>query len=173
MNEALRPILGRRSIRKYQNKPVEEHMLKNILSAAMAAPSAVAKDPWRFIVVTEKKQLKKLAEGLPYGPFLSSAGAGIVVLGDITQANKQEESYMLQDCSAAIENALLAAYNLGLGGCWLGVHPRQERIAYVRTMFSLPETIIPISVLSIGYPAEEKPQRTRYNEEYIHWENWK
>ena len=79
---------------------------------------------------------------------------------------------MLQDCSAAIENILLAAYKLGLGAVWLGVHPRAERVAHMRELFGLADPIVPISVLSIGWPGQELAPRTRFNENAVHWEQW-
>jgi nitroreductase len=79
---------------------------------------------------------------------------------------------MLQDVSAAIENILLAANRLGLGGCWLGVHPRPDRIAGIRKLFDLPEHIIPVSAVALGWPAEHPEPRTRYKEDRVHLEKW-
>jgi nitroreductase len=171
-NQKLQFIFNRRSIRKYTDQKVNDEMIRVILKAAMSAPSAVAKDPWRFIVVTSKEKLKDLTGGLPNGQMLANASVGIVVCGDINAAHGNQLSYMLQDCSAAIENALLAAGELGLGAVWLGVHPREERIMHIRRLFNLPDNIIPVSCLSIGYPAEQKASRNRYNENYVHWEKW-
>jgi nitroreductase len=165
-------IFHRRSIRKYTDQKVNEEMIRVILKAAMSAPSAVAKDPWRFIVVTSKEKLKEISNGLPNGQMLANASVGIVVCGDITAAHGNELSYMLQDCSAAIENALLAAGEIGLGAVWLGIHPCEGRIEHIRNLFKLPKNIIPVSCLSIGYPAEQKASGNRYNENYVHWEKW-
>jgi len=172
MNDALASIFKRRSVRKYTDKAIPESMITDMLEAAMAAPSAVAKDPWRFIVVQERGTLDKIAEGLPHGQMLREAPLAFVVCGDIEVAHDGKLSYMLQDCSAAIENLLLAASMLGLGGVWLGVHPREERIAHMRALFALPDNILPISVLSIGWPAAEPAARTRYDAAYVHRERW-
>jgi nitroreductase len=165
-------IFKRRSIRKFTGEPVSDETVKSILEAAMAAPSACAKDPWHFIVIREKEILKRVAEGLPNGQFLPSAAVGLIVCGDINKAHGNELSYMLQDCSAAIENTLLAVDMLGLGACWLGVHPRTDRIQHLKTLFGLPQNIIPISVIAIGCPAESRPPRTRFNPELVHYETF-
>ena len=138
----------------------------------MAAPSAVAKDPWRLVVVKRRELLKKIADHLPHGKMIAKAPVGLIVCGSIDEAHDNELSYMLQDCSAAIENILLAASKLGLGAVWLGVHPRAVRIAHMRKVFALPESIIPVSVLSLGWPGQTPSPRTRYNEKAVHWEQW-
>lgn len=172
MNTALKSLFARRSVRKYVEKEVPDGMVKDILEAGMAAPSAVAKDPWHFIVVKDKGTLAKIAEGLPNGQMLKTAGVGLVVCGDVKKAHGNELSYLLQDCSAAIENILLAASMFGLGAVWLGVHPRQERIDHVREIFNLTENIIPVAAISIGWPAESPAPRTRYQEALVHREKW-
>lgn len=165
-------IFGRRSIRVFLPGDVSDEQVRLLLEAAMAAPSAVAKDPWRFVVVRNKDTLKKIADVLPNGKMLPDAAAGIVVCGDIESAHDRQLSYLLQDCSAAIENMLLAAHILGLGSCWLGVHPRENRIKAIKQILGLPEQVIPVSVVAIGKPGEVKEPRTRYSEEKVHYERW-
>jgi nitroreductase len=123
---ALDCIFGRRSIRTFTNQPVQEETLTMLLKAAMAAPSAVAKDPWRFVVIREQKVLSDLGSGLPNGAFIVRAPLGIVVCGDRNAAHGGLEGYMVQDCSAALENMLISAHILGLGSCWLGVYPQKN-----------------------------------------------
>jgi nitroreductase len=172
MNPKLQSIFSRRSIRVYQNRGIDREIVRDLLEAAMAAPSAVAKDPWEFIVLTDKKRLATVAEALPNGKMLTDAPLGIIVCGDMQRAHSGELSYLIQDCSAAIQNLLLAASMLGLGACWLGVHPRPDRIAHIRKVFDLPESVLPIAAIAIGYPAETKEPRTRYNLDYVHNESW-
>jgi nitroreductase len=172
MNNDLHFIFSRRSIRKYQDKSIPKEMLMDLLQAAMAAPSAVARDPWHFIIVQERETLEKLATILPHGRMLRRAAAGLVVCGDINRAHDQKESYMLQDLSAAVENILLASNILGLGSCWLGVHPREERMDGIKKLFTLPENIIPMCAISLGWPAESHEPRTRFRDECVHIENW-
>jgi nitroreductase len=168
----LLPIFSRRSIRTYSDKPIPDGVIKELLNAAMAAPSAVGKDPWRFIVIKQKETLLTVAEALPNGKMLGDAGAGIIVLGDLEATHREEIGYLLQDCSAAIENLLIAASILGLGACWLGVYPVEDRITHLKKVFSLPDTIVPVSAIALGYPEEEKPPRTRFEKSYVHHEKW-
>ena len=172
MNSKLDFIFNRRSVRKFTAKAVSEENITELLEAAMAAPSACAKDPWRFIVVRNPENLRQIAEFLPNGKFLAEAPVGIIVCGDISAAHAESESYMLQDCSAAIENMLLAASALGLGTCWLGVHPRADRIAGIVKFFELPANIVPISVIAAGHPETLPEKHTRFMSNNVHWEKW-
>ena len=115
MNSQLNHLFSRRSIRVYRQQDVGDDLVRDLLEAAMAAPSAVAKDPWAFVVVRDRRRLSRIAEGLPNGTMLRDAALGIVVCGDLQRAHDRQLSYLLQDCSAAIENLLLAATALGLG----------------------------------------------------------
>ncbi len=125
-------ILGRRSIRVYSPGEVSEPALTKLLEAAMAAPSAMTKDPWRFVLVRDKQTLSKLAALHPGAAMLSAAAMAIVVCGDLDAAFERQISYLLQDCSAAIENLLLAAHAQGLGACWVGIHPGEPLIKRVK-----------------------------------------
>lgn len=172
MDPTLAPLFARRSVRKYQDKPVPAAVIQSVLEAAMAAPSANAKDPWEIIVVQRPDTLAQLAVGLPYGKMLDGAPVGFAVCGDLLRANGQQLSYLLQDCSACIENLLLALSMLGLGGVWLGVHPREDRMAHVRQLFHLPEHILPVGLIAAGYPAETPRPRTRFAADRVHRERW-
>jgi len=171
-NPKLSFIFGRRSIRAYQETPVSDDIVSELLAAAMAAPSACTKDPWRFVIVRERATLEAIAAALPNGKMLTKAPIGIVVCGDLGAAHGGELSYLLQDCSAAIENLLLAAHALGLGACWLGVHPRQPRIEALTKILQLPDKIVPVSGIALGWPAEQPPPRTRFQASYVHQETW-
>lgn len=138
----------------------------------MAAPSAMAQDPWHFLVVRDRAALAALAEVLPHGKMLNDAALCIVVCGEQACAHRQELSYLLQDCVAATENLLLAANMLGLGAVWLGVHPNEDRVSGIRQYFGIPEAILPIAAISIGYPAEQPEARTRFNAAVVHTEQW-
>lgn len=172
IQQAITPFLSRRSIRTYEDRAVSDEQVHALLEAAMAAPSAVARDPWRFIVLRSREVRSRVVEGLPHGQMLVPAGVGFVVCGELAAAHDQQLSYLMQDCSPAIENMLLAAHALGLGGVWLGVHPREERMAHLRRVLSIPEAVLPIACVAVGYPAELKPARTRYNESYVHNDRW-
>ena len=172
VQEQLVFIFGRRSIRAYSSAAVSDEAVKMLLEAAMAAPSAVAEDPWRFVVVRDRRKLSQITEALPNGQMLKGAALGIAVCGDLEAAHDRQLSYLLQDCSAAIENLLLGAHVLGLGACWLGVHPREERVRRLKEILGLPASVIPVACISIGYPAESKEARTRFNSEYVHFDKW-
>ena len=159
MNSRLEDWFARRSVRVYRQQEVGDDLVRDLLEAAMAAPSAVAKDPWSFVVVRSREMLAKIAAGLPNGKMLPDAAVGIVVCGDLRRAHDRQLSYLLQDCSAAIENLLLAASALGLGACWLGVHPREDRVKHIRGLLNIPDPVTPIATLAIGWPAEPTPPR--------------
>ena len=171
MPTILEIIFKRRSIRQYQDRPVARELLIDLLRAAMAAPSAVNKQPWEFVVVTQKEPLAELQAVLPYGKY--NAPAAIVVCGAPAMAqNEPTGSYWVQDCSAATENLLVAAAGLGLGSVWTGVYPVASRVQEVQRALGLPEGVIPLGVVLVGYPAEDKPARTQYREERVHWERY-
>jgi nitroreductase len=162
-------IFQRRSIRKFTPQAVEVEKVETLLRAAMAAPSAVNSQPWEFVVVDEidtLKQLKKIS-------FFSNRNAplAIVVLGSPKKAsNPAGERFWVQDCSAAMQNLLLAAVCLGLGGVWIGVHPIQGVEEKVRKVLGIPPASTPLGLALIGYPAEEKDARTRYKKDRVHWQ---
>jgi nitroreductase len=172
MNPALDFLFSRRSIRRYADQPVSDEAVRDLLEAAMAAPSACAKDPWEFIVLRDRALQAKVASFLPNGPMLAEAPLGFVVCGDLDRAHAGELSFLLQDCSAAIENLLLAAQALGLGAVWLGVHPRQDRIDALRELFQLPANILPVSCIAVGHPAAEAEPRTRFDASRVHPDGW-
>jgi nitroreductase len=172
MNPNLDFIFKRRSMRKYLNKEIPTEVLRDLLEAGMAAPSARATDPWHFIVITERETLNRMVSVLPNGKMLLTAPAALVVCGDMNRALEGFESYMLQDVSAAVQNVLLAATSLGLGSCWLGIHPRRTRMEGIRNLFHLPEHIIPVAGIALGWPDANAEARTRYREECVHREGW-
>ena len=170
IDERLGFIFRRRSIRAYTPQAVSDENVQKLLEAAMAAPSAAATDPWRFVVVKNREMLSRIAEALPYGKMVGSAALGIVVCGDLEAAHDKQLSYLLQDCSAATENLLLCASILGLGACWLGVHPREQRVKSLQEILGLERSVIPVACIAIGYPAETKEPRTRFNPDYVRFE---
>jgi nitroreductase len=170
--DQLQFILGRRSIRLFKPGEVGETTIKELLQAAMAAPSAVAKDPWRFVVSQKPEMRASLATVLTNGDMLNTASLCITVCADLDAAHDGQLSYALQDCAAAIENLLLAAHALGLGACWLGVHPREDKIRKVKEILGLPVAVMPVACIAMGHPGEEKESRTRFNPAYVHREKW-
>jgi nitroreductase len=169
MNEVMDTIFKRRSIRKFTDQPVEREKLELLLQAAMAAPTATNAQPWEFVVVTEAEVLEQLRNALPFAKMV--APAAICVLGSTRmQKNKAGHKFWVQDCSAATENILLAAVSLGLGAVWIGVHPVNMFIRSVEKILNLPEGVQPLNLIMLGYPAEEKENRTQYEEARVQWE---
>ena len=166
--ELIRAIFARRSIRKYTAELVSEKDVKTMLEADMAAPSASNRKPWHFIAVTDRQIPDNLARAHPHGKMLLEAPLCIAVCGDKNISSR----YWVQDCSAATENLLLVATALGLGAVWLGVHPREERVNPIRKVLNITENIVPLNLISIGHPAEEKEPRTQYDELRVHLERW-
>jgi len=166
----LKEIQKRRSIRKYIDKPIPEEKLECLLKAAMQAPSARNLQPWEFIVVRDKKMLAEIPEFHPYSSMVPSAGAAILVCGNTER--QEMPGYIAQDCSASVQNLLLEAVNQELGAVWLGVYPRKERIEGMVKLFRLPEHIIPVALISIGYPAENPAPEDRYDPEKVHYDTW-
>lgn len=163
-------ILTRRSIRKYTSEPVDENEIELLIKAGSYAPSANNFQPWHFIVLTNKEILDKLSTVHPYAKMLKQAPLAILVCGD---NNLQPIlGYQAVDCSAATQNILLAAHTLGLGGVWLGVYPREQRMKDIKEYFNLPENINPINLISIGHPAEKIKHPERFNKEKIHLNKW-
>lgn len=171
MYPALEILFRRRSIRKYLEQPVEPEKLDLLLQAAMAAPSAMNCKPWEFVVVTDPDKLAQFRKRLLFGN--RNAPAAIVVCGNPSRsANPTARLFWEQDCSAAVENILIAAVGLGLGTVWVGVHPVAEFERVVREVVGLPRHVTPLALVYVGYPAEEKPPRTQYDPERVHLETY-
>jgi nitroreductase len=170
MMSTLEDIFSRRSIRKYKPQAVEQDKLTLLIKAAMYAPSARNTRPWHFIVVNERSQLDSLSEIHPYARMLKTATLAILVCGDTTLESSLE--YLIQNCSAATQNILLAATSIGLGSVWLGIQPREARIRAMIDYFKLPPNILPITLIAIGYPDEEKSEIKRFDSNRIKYNGW-
>ncbi len=168
--DALETIMTRRSIRRYDGQPVPEETIDALLHAAMAAPSAGNQQSWRFIVVRDRERLEELSETSPYAGMLPQAALAIVVCGET--AGARHEGFWVEDCSAAMENLLLAAHAMGLGAVWLGYYPAEERVDRLRALFGVPPTVVPFAIASIGHPAERREQPERFVPEFVHRETW-
>lgn len=150
-------ITTRTPVQHFLDKPIEEAKIEQLLRAAMAAPSAMDKQPWHFVVVTDKEQLSALANAnLAYEATMTmEAPLAIVVCGNLNKASVSSggcREYWTQDCSAATENILLAAHAMGLGTLWTGNYPSEERREKVAQILQLPKGVIPFNTIFIGYP---------------------
>jgi nitroreductase len=181
--EAMDAILSRRSIRKYTTEPVPDHLIKELLEAAMSAPSAGNEQPWHFIVITDRQILDEIPKFHPYSHMVKEASVAILVCCDL-QLDKHDGLWV-QDCAAATENLLIAAQAQGLGAVWLGVYPREQRITGLRGVYpreqritglrgllGIPEHVVPFSLIPVGYPGEHKPRANRYNNTRVHHNCW-
>lgn len=168
-NEALNCIMTRTSIRQYQDRPVEQEKVEQLLRAAMAAPTAVNKQPWHFYVLNTKEAINRLADASQRGSdMVRSAALVIVVCGDMDKALEgKAREYWIQDTSAATENLLLAAHALGLGAVWTGVYPMKERVEMTTKVLSLPENLVPLCTILIGYPAESPTPKDKWKPENV------
>ena len=167
--DAMEAILTRRSIRKYTKQPVFDEVLKELLEAAMCAPSAGNRQPWCFVVINDRKIMNEIPKYHPYAQMLKEAPVAILVCCD---SDLQLAELGMEDCSAATQNILLAAHAKGLAAVWLGISPAGPVAAATKKLLNLPEHIVPISLISIGYPAEQKPRQDRYRADRIHYNQW-
>jgi nitroreductase len=163
-------IFERRSTRKYTDKVVTFEIIEKLLEAGMCAPSAGNERPWQFIVIDNKDTLSEITKFHPYSQMLKIAQYAIVVCGDLSLL--KYEGFWVQDCSAAAENMLIMAQELGLGSVWLGVYPLEDRIKALSELLGLPENVTPLSILPIGYPAEKKIPKDRFDRSRIHRNQW-
>lgn len=163
-------IMTRRSVRNFAPGNVEAAEVESLLRAAMAAPSAGNQQSWRFVIVRDPGEKMRLATTSPYATPLLKAPVGVVVLGDTT-AEKFPGNWVL-DCSAAVQNFLLAAHARGFGGVWLGVWPDEDRVRGVAQVIEPPEGVVPFAMIALGRPERVPEPAERYHAEFVHFERW-
>ena len=164
--DALEAIKTRRSIRNWTLEPVPRELVKNVLEAAMYAPSAGDEQPWHFVVIEDRALLDQAGDVNPYARISRLAPLGILVCGDTSL--EKYDGFWVQDCSAAIQNLLVAAHALGLGGVWTGVHPEADRVKGFSKLCRLPDNVIPLGLLLLGYPDQSPAQPKRYKAARVH-----
>ncbi|MFW6365768.1 MAG: nitroreductase family protein [Spirochaetota bacterium] len=173
LNDTLITILSRKSVRKYAEKTVPLDTLELIVRAGMSAPSAVDRRPWDFIIIDERALLDSLADVLPYASMARQAQAAFVVTGDLKRQHGGEGAdFWICDCSAAVQNMLLAAESLGLGAVWTAVYPEMDRIAAVRSALDMPGHVLPLAFIPVGYPAEDTEAKDKFEAARIHHNRW-
>ncbi len=168
--ETLEAIHTRRSIRKYEDRPVPEDLLQKVLAAGMTAPSARNTQPWHFIVIDDPKVLSEVSRINPHAGMAQHAPVSVLVCGDLEL--EHPSGYWVVDCAAAVENMLLAAHGLGLGAVWTGVYPRQQRMDGWRRLAGLPDHVVAHSLVVLGYPAVEGSRQDRYRADRVHRNGW-
>ncbi len=162
-------IRSRRSVRKYEERPVEREKIEQLLRAAMQAPSAGNQQPWEFLVVENKEMLQKLAKAHPYALPMAKAALGILVLSK--EAALKHPAYWQQDLAAATQNLLLEAVELGLGAVWMGVAPEEDRMQFIKDLFQLPQGVTPFAMLAVGYSPDNQFV-DRFDATRIHYEQY-
>jgi len=167
----MKEIFERRSIRKYEDKPVTDDQVQKLLRAAMYAPSAGNEQPWHFIIIRDREVLNKIPEFHPHTLMLKEAPLAIIVCADISNV-KYDGLFWIQDISASVQNILLQAESMGLGTCWCGVYPREELVKGVSEIINLPQHIKPVSIVAVGHPGEHREVRERFNPDRVHYEKW-
>jgi nitroreductase len=171
--DTLSVIHSRKSVRHYTGELVNKKDLETLVKAGMAAPTAVDRRPWSFVIVTDPATLNKLAEGLPHSKMIVQAKAAIVVCGVMARALQGEgREFWVQDCSAATENILLSAEAMGLGAVWTGMYPSMQRVDYVQRVLGIPRDVIPLNVIAVGHPTGEDRPKDKFDPKNIHWDKW-
>lgn len=166
-------IHQRKSVRSFTSEKMSKEQLETLVRAGMAAPTAVNMQPWAFIAINDRATLDQLGEELPYAKMLKKANAAIVVCGDLQKAlDGWEQIFWVQDCSAASQNILLAAESLGLGAVWTAAYPAEDRMATVSKILNLPDHIMPLNVIPVGYPDGDIEPKDKWDSENLHWNKW-
>ena len=163
-------IFKRRSLRRFETRPVEPEKVERILKAGMQAPSAHNLQPWEFLVITEQEKRDAVSKMSPWAGMVAKAPVTIIVIGH--QENKDMEKYLPQDLGACTENILLQIAAEELGGCWMGFYPDEDRVNSVRKYFNLPEDRIPFSVIALGYSPDENRFVDRSDMSRVHYNRW-
>lgn len=160
-------LLKRRSVRRFTGQAVEAEVVDALMHAAMSGPSACNKTPWEFYVVKNPEVMEKMRGAAHYSSI--TAPLAIVVVGNLSRSLPGDLApYWVQDCSAATENILLRAVELGLGTVWCGIHPQKYAEDNVREALGLTAEQVPLNIIYLGYPAEAPEMRDQYNEQYVH-----
>ncbi|MDE6498798.1 MAG: nitroreductase family protein [Muribaculaceae bacterium] len=168
-NPAYGNIIGRTSVRRYTDQPVDTTLVEALCVAAMSAPSGVNKQPWELIVVDDRRLLAELAAELPYAKMTAQAPLAIVVCGNRERfLDGDDASLWEQDLSAASENILLAAHAVGLGAVWTCLYPHADRIEAVRRTLDIPDSVVPFNLIPVGHPAAAHEPMDKWHPERVH-----
>ena len=168
--DTLECIHTRRSIRDFTGQPVDDGLVREVIGAAMMAPSAGNVRPWQFIVLTDRDVLQEAARIHPHAAMCTEAPVSVMVCGDLSL--EKYPGNWIADCSAATQNLLLAAHAKGLGAVWTGLYPEQDRVDGFRQLLGLPDHVVPLVLVPMGYPAHPGGRTDRFDEEKIHGNKW-
>ncbi|MFV0422894.1 nitroreductase family protein [Oleidesulfovibrio sp.] len=168
--ELMKAIEERRSVRKFTDEAVTEEQITVLLRAAMAAPSAGNAQPWQFVVVDDRNVLEKVPALHPYAGMAAKAPLAILVCGDLSA--EKYPGFWVQDCSAAIQNMLLAAVDQGLGAVWTGIYPDETRVKNFVGLVGLPESVKPLALVVVGVPDQKTGAKDRFDAAKVHRNHW-
>ena len=164
-------IYARRSIRKYTDQPISRETLRELARLGAAGPSATNRRPWVFVLVDDPAVMERVRAATMFGKF--NAPAAVIVCGNMKRTLPLvAKDYWVQDCSAAMENILLGAVDMGLGAVWLGVTPIERAVKKLSEALRLPSHIVPLGVAYVGHPAETQEPRTQLEDEMVVWNGW-
>jgi len=180
---AIENIMNRKSVRTFSGEKLSEEQITTLLKAAMAAPSAINIQPWRFVVIDDEALMNELFADSRRPEMFTKAGAIFVVCGETTTMRKPfgkpdaepevwENPFWHEDCSAATENLLLAAEALGLGAVWTAGYPAEDRINKLIPALGLPENVKPLAIVPVGVPAGDEQPKDKWDPEKIHRNRW-
>lgn len=170
---AIENIMTRTSVRAYTDRAIDSLQIDTLLRAAMAAPTAGNKQPWRFVVIDRRADLDSIAARFSTMKMASGAAAAIIVCGDVTATYDGDgRDYWIEDSSAAAENLLLAAHAMGLGAVWCGIYPMPDRVERFSAMLRLPGEIVPMACICLGYPVAPQQPKDKWKPEYVRYGTW-
>ncbi|MFR9590763.1 MAG: nitroreductase family protein [Rikenellaceae bacterium] len=171
----LENIMTRSSVRSYTSQKIEADKVETLLRAGMAAPTGGNKQPWEFVVVTDREILDAIPTFVTASKMIAKSQTAIVVCGDTARTMPGVlVEYWIQDCSAATENILLAAHAMGLGAVWCGVYPNndQDRVGKMSELLGLPEGVYPLNVIVLGYPDSEPTPKDKWDPAKVHYNKY-
>jgi len=162
----LEVIFARRSIRRFiEGKQIEKDKIIKLLEAGMAAPSACNLQPWEYIIVSDNERMEQLINSTQAGKI--NAPLAMIICANTKNIPWEGQGWMI-DCSAAVENMMIAATAMGLGSVWVGSHNEE----FIRKLCNVPSNIKIMNMVYFGYPDEFKPAGTRFTEDAVYWENY-
>ncbi len=163
--ETIDVLKKRRSVREYLDKPISKEVLEDIVDCGRLAPTGNNSQPWHFLVITKKEELKFISQKATHGEFIKDAVACILVFCE--KYNKHH----LEDGAAATENMIIAAASYGIGTCWVAGYNRTYE-KDLKNHFKVPKSLRMISIISMGYPAENPQKQKKALSDVIHWETF-
>ena len=169
--ELFQALKTRRSVREFTGARIPAEDIREIIECGTYAPSALNAQPWHFIVVDDTSLFPDLMMIHPYISSLGSASHAIILCAD--KSLEHAPGNWMLDCSACIQNMLLAAHGLGYGAVWAGIYPAADRMERFSQYFKLPESVSAHSIMVVGCPKNPLPLVTdRYREEKVHLNKW-